>query len=73
MRNRSLPKWQKRSPAECFHTYEREISLRMEQDIQSRKAELDNLVEQRQVIEIDRGVKITRLQQLEAEIISATI
>lgn len=45
----------------------------MEQDIQSRKAELDNLVEQRQVIEIDRGVKITRLQQLEAEIISATI
>ena len=54
--------------ADCFTTYEREISLRMEEDIQSRQAELNNLVEQKQAVEIDRGVEIARLQQLEKEI-----
>lgn len=36
----------------------------MKQDIQSCKAELDNLVEQKQAVEIDRGIEIARLQQL---------
>ncbi|MEL6494633.1 MAG: dynamin family protein [Cyanobacteria bacterium J06623_7] len=58
--------------ADCFDAYEQEISLRMEQDIQSRQAELDNLVEQKQTVEIDRGVEIARLEQLEAEIAAAT-
>ena len=54
--------------ADCFSTYEAEISLRMDRDIESRKAELDNLVEQKQTVEIDRGVEIARLEQLETEI-----
>ncbi|MEL6788004.1 MAG: dynamin family protein [Cyanobacteria bacterium J06607_15] len=57
--------------ADCFATYEAEISIRMEQDIQSRKAELDNLVEQKQTVEIDRGTEIERLEQLESEIAQA--
>ena len=54
--------------ADCFTTYEEEISIRMEQDIQSRKAELDNLVAQKQTVEINQGAEIARLQKLESEI-----
>lgn len=57
---------------ECFDTYEGEISTRMNQDIQSRKAELDNLVEQKQKTEIDQGVEIARLQQLESDVAQET-
>ena len=53
---------------ECFDTYEREISTRMNEDIQARKAELDNLVKQKESIEINQGTEIKRLQQLEQEI-----
>ena len=51
--------------AECFEIYEREISTRMNEDIQSRKAELDNLVKQKQSTEINRSAEIARLLQLE--------
>ena len=54
--------------AECFDTYEQEISSRMEQDIQARKAELDNLVAQKQTVEINQGAEIARLQQLKEDI-----
>lgn len=54
--------------AECFEIYEQEISTRMDEDIQSRKAELDNLVEQKQTIEINQGAQIARLQELEQDI-----
>ncbi|MGL6341622.1 MAG: dynamin family protein, partial [Waterburya sp.] len=50
---------------ECFITYEREITERMNDDINSRKAELDNLVERKEAVEIDRAAEIARLQELE--------
>jgi replication fork clamp-binding protein CrfC len=53
---------------ECFDLYEREIATRMDDDIQARKAELDNLVRQKESIEIDRGTEIARLQKLEREV-----
>ena len=58
--------------ANCFDTYEQEISTRMNQDIQSRQAELDNLIEQKQAVEIDRGVEIARLEKLESDIDATT-
>jgi GTPase SAR1 family protein len=53
---------------ECFKVYEQEISSRMDEDIKSRKAELDNLVQQKQTVEINQGAEIERLQQLEENI-----
>lgn len=53
---------------ECFNTYDEEISTRINQDIKSRKAELDNLVEQKQSVEINQGVEIARLKQLESDV-----
>ena len=53
---------------ECFKAYEQEISTRMDEDITARKAELDNLVEQKQSVEINQGAEIARLEQLEADI-----
>ncbi len=57
---------------ECFNTYEKEISTRMDEDIQSRKAELDNLVAQKQSVEIDRGTEIARLEKLESDVAEET-
>ncbi len=57
---------------ECFKTYEQEISDRMNEDIASRKAELDNLVEQKQRVEINQGAEIARLQKLEEDIAQET-
>ncbi|MBE9043197.1 dynamin family protein [Pleurocapsales cyanobacterium LEGE 10410] len=54
--------------AECFEAYEREISTRMNEDIQFRQAELDNLLQQKQAVEIDRGVEIARIEQLEQKV-----
>lgn len=53
---------------ECFASYEQEITLRMNDDIQSRKAELDNLVKQKETVEINQGGEIERLQKLEQDI-----
>ena len=53
---------------ECFAAYEGEISTRMNEDIQFRQAELDNLLQQKQTVEIDRGVEIARLEQLEQKV-----
>lgn len=57
---------------ECFDTYEQEISTRMNEDIKSRKAELDNLVQQKQNVEINQGVEIARLQKLESDVSQET-
>ncbi|MCC0176048.1 dynamin family protein [Waterburya agarophytonicola K14] len=57
---------------ECFTAYEREISDRMNEDITSRKAELDNLVEQKQRVEINQGAEIARLQKLEENVAKET-
>ena len=57
---------------ECFSAYEKEISTRMDEDIQSRKAELDNLVEQKQSVEINQGAEIARLEKLESDVAQET-
>jgi replication fork clamp-binding protein CrfC len=53
---------------ECFDTYEKEITARMNDDIRSRQTELDNLIEQKESIEIDRQAEIKRLQKLEKDV-----
>jgi GTPase SAR1 family protein/FtsZ-binding cell division protein ZapB len=49
---------------ECFDSYEREVTKRIDDDIQSRKAELDNLVAQKETREINRDEELARLRSL---------
>ncbi|MGL5062407.1 MAG: dynamin family protein, partial [Microcoleus sp.] len=53
---------------ECFDVYEREVSDRMNDDINSRKAELDNLLQQKQSREINYQSELERLKNLDADI-----
>ena len=53
---------------ECFDTYEKEVTDRMNDDISARKAELDNLVKQKESFEINQSTEIDRLRKLEADI-----
>jgi GTPase SAR1 family protein len=53
---------------ECFDVYEREIGDRINDDIKSRKTELDNLVKQKESVEIDRGTEIERLRKLDRDL-----
>jgi len=55
---------------ECFETYDREVSERVNDDIQSRKAELDNLLKQKEAYEINREAELARLKTLEATVAS---
>jgi replication fork clamp-binding protein CrfC len=55
---------------ECFDTYEREVTKRMDDDIQARKSELDNLLQQKQSYEINQGAELERLKKLETDISS---
>ncbi|MBW4548917.1 MAG: dynamin family protein [Symplocastrum torsivum CPER-KK1] len=55
---------------ECFDTYEREVTKRVDDDIQARKSELDNLLQQKQSYEINQGAELERLKKLEANISS---
>ena len=54
---------------ECCEQYEREVIRRIDDDINSRKAELDNLLEQKQTREINREQEVERLQGLEAKLL----
>lgn len=58
------------SVIQCFDVYEKQAIERFNADINSRKAELDNLLEQKQSREIDFQAETKRLQTLESEIIS---
>ncbi|MCU0548088.1 MAG: dynamin family protein [Leptolyngbya sp. Prado105] len=49
------------SVQECFETYENGIIQRIDDDIRSRKSELDNLVRQKESRQIDRDVEVDRL------------
>jgi GTPase SAR1 family protein len=49
---------------ECFDTYEREVMDRLQDDIQSRKAELEGLLQQKATKETDRNTELQRLQTL---------
>ncbi|MEP0886016.1 dynamin, partial [Trichocoleus sp. ST-U3] len=55
---------------ECFDTYEREVTKRVDDDIQARKSELDNLLQQKQSYEINQGAELERLKKLETDISS---
>ncbi|MGL5877186.1 MAG: dynamin family protein, partial [Xenococcaceae cyanobacterium] len=53
---------------ECFDVYEKEISDRINDDIKARKTELDNLVKQKESVEINQGAEIERLRNLDRDI-----
>lgn len=55
---------------ECFDVYEREVTKRIDDDIQARKAELDNLLKQKESYEINQGAELERLKKLEADVSS---
>ncbi|NEP09880.1 MAG: dynamin [Symploca sp. SIO2C1] len=53
---------------DCFQAYEQEVSKRINDDIQSRKAELDNLLKQKESQEINQEAELKRLRSLDAEV-----
>ncbi|NET00238.1 MAG: dynamin [Sphaerospermopsis sp. SIO1G2] len=53
---------------ECFDTYEQEVTLRINDDINSRKLELDNLLQQKENREINRETEHQRFQKLQEDI-----
>ncbi|AUS99740.1 dynamin [Nostoc sp. CENA543] len=55
---------------ECFDSYEKEVSKRINDDINSRKSELDNLLKQKQTREINREAELKRLKTLQENIIA---
>ncbi|MBE9129227.1 MULTISPECIES: dynamin family protein [unclassified Coleofasciculus] len=55
---------------DCFDAYEREVTKRIDDDIKSRKAELENLLEQKKSGEINRETELKRLKALDAEVLS---
>ncbi|MCL1467788.1 dynamin family protein [Argonema galeatum] len=55
---------------ECFDVYEKEVSDRINDDIKSRKAELDNLLQQKESREIDRKTELERLKKIESDVSS---
>lgn len=57
---------------ECFDAYEREVSQRINDDIQSRKTELEALLQQKQSREIDRAIEQERLKSVETSIVQET-
>jgi GTPase SAR1 family protein len=56
---------------ECFDTYEQEVVQRVNDDIQARQAELDNLLQQKESREIDREAELNRLRTVEMAIAAA--
>ncbi|MBW4491674.1 MAG: dynamin family protein [Oscillatoria princeps RMCB-10] len=55
---------------ECFEVYEREVTKRVNDDIKARKAELDNLLQQKESREINRETEVSRLRALDAGVLS---
>ncbi|MBE9005421.1 dynamin family protein [Fortiea sp. LEGE XX443] len=55
---------------ECFDAYEKEVSQRINDDITSRKSELDNLVKQKETREINRESELKRLKTLQEDVIT---
>ncbi len=55
---------------ECFDSYEHEVSKRINDDISSRKSELDNLLKQKESREIDNESELKRLNKLESDVFS---
>ncbi|MEA5616990.1 dynamin family protein [Cronbergia sp. UHCC 0137] len=55
---------------QCFDDYEREVSKRINDDIKSRKSELDNLLQQKATREINRDKELNRLKTLQETVIA---
>ncbi|MEA5504942.1 dynamin family protein [Halotia wernerae UHCC 0503] len=55
---------------ECFESYKREVNKRINDDIVSRKSELDNLVKQKETREINRESEFKRLKSLQEDVIA---
>lgn len=55
---------------ECFDTYEKEVSDRINDDINSRKTELDNLLQQKQSREINYQMELNRLKKIDFDVSS---
>ncbi|NES18877.1 MAG: dynamin [Symploca sp. SIO3E6] len=53
---------------DCFQAYEQEVNKRINDDIQSRKAELDNLLQQKESQGINQEVELKRLRGLDTEV-----
>lgn len=53
---------------ECFDVYDREVNDRMNDDINSRKAELDNLLAQKESRQIDYQAELERLKKLDTDV-----
>lgn len=57
---------------ECFDSYEKEVSDRINDDIDSRKAELSNLLAQKEEGEINRDAELERLKKLDMNVSEAS-
>ncbi len=53
---------------ESFDIYNQEVMDRLQEDIQARKQELENLLDQKNSREIDRQTEVTRLETLEKSV-----
>jgi len=53
---------------ECFDIYDREVNDRMNDDINSRQAELDNLLAQKQSRQINYQAELERLKKLQTDV-----
>jgi GTPase SAR1 family protein/FtsZ-binding cell division protein ZapB len=56
---------------ECFDKYEAEIMQRINDDIDARKAELDNLLKQKESFEVNREAELQRLETTEQQVAAA--
>ncbi|NJS11921.1 MAG: dynamin [Microcoleus sp. CSU_2_2] len=54
----------------CFEDYDREVIKRLNNDINSRKAELDNLLAQKESREINCETELKRLKNIDADVYS---
>jgi hypothetical protein len=52
----------------CFEDYDIEVIKRLNDDIKSRKAELDNLLAQKESREINGETELKRLKNIDAEV-----
>ena len=55
---------------DCFTAYEQEVKKRINDDINSRKAELDNLLKQKESREINSDKELQRLKNVDTEILT---
>lgn len=57
---------------ECFNIYEKEVTDRLNEDINARQKELDNLIQQKTSIEINQQAETQRLKNLEETVKNLT-